>query len=86
MTAPLGYYQIFKALCSLVDILEYSLLYFTILFSLKFFSLKKIFSGNFNISINNLIGVKAAKILWCLENQFDNSSFAFKQIMTILKF
>jgi hypothetical protein len=46
--------------------------------------LKKIFSGNFNIFTNNLIGVKAAKVLWCLENQFDNSSFAFKQIMVLL--
>jgi hypothetical protein len=82
MTAPLGSYQIFKDLHSLVDILTFLHNFF----SLKFFSLGKIFSGNFNISRNNLIGVKAAKVLWCLQNQFDNSSFAFKQIMTILKF
>jgi hypothetical protein len=37
MTAPLGSYQIFKALHSLVDILEYSSRFFTLLHNFIFF-------------------------------------------------
>jgi hypothetical protein len=37
MTAPLGSYQIFKALHSLVDIREYSFRFFAFLHTKKFF-------------------------------------------------